>query len=235
MLGTDGIPFGDVRLAVPSNFAETLAQINLDHLPNEANQFRYRFSLQRTREEQAGSGSARFNNLSAYDTRLFSATWVRTFGASLVNDMRLSYRRVNENYPVKEAAANVFPNIVVTSANFGIGPNQLLPQGTPVNNNYGIYDALTYIRGNHNFKFGGEARRLITSVYFLQNSRGYYDYSDLDQLLRDEAPATNLRGAGNSSFAANNSRFAGFAQDDWKIMPSLTLNLGVRYEYTSAL
>ena len=233
VLGVSGIPFGDVVLNTPAASTEDLAQINVDHLPNMTDQFRYRFSLGRSRAEQAGGGNILFNNLAAYDTRLFSTTWVRTLNANMVNDLRLSYRRVNENYPLRDATANSFPNISVAALNLNLGPRDVLPQGAPVNNNYQVYDAMNFISGRHNFKFGGEFRRLIYSVTFVPLSRGYYDYADFDQLLRDDVPQTQQRGVGSGTFAGNQSKFYGFAQDDWKIRPSLTLNLGVRYEYST--
>jgi hypothetical protein len=229
------IPFGDVVTSVPAGSTEDLFQVNVDHLPNARDQFRHRFSFGRLRAEQMGGGGARFNNLAAYDTRLFSSTWVRAVSSSLVNDARLSYRRVGESYPLKDTTAAAFPNLVVTELNLNLGPNPVFPQGAPVNNYYQLYDALTWVRGAHSFKFGGEMRRLVWSQHFLQFARGYYDYSNFDQLLRDEAPgnATSLRGAGGATFTGNNFQWHGFAQDDWRVTPHLTLNLGVRYEYAT--
>lgn len=233
VLGAD-VPFGAVALSVPAGSTEDLFQVNIDHLPNGRDQFRHRFSFGRSRAEQSGGGGAGFNNLAAYDTRLFSSTWVHTFGGSLVNDARIAYRRVGENYPLKNASAANFPNIVVTQLNLNLGPNSTFPQGSPVNNYYQLYNALTWIKGRHNFKFGGEMRRLIWSVYFLPNLRGNYDYANFDQLVSDQAPGNQaLRGAGSGVFTGNNFQYQGFAQDDWKFTPNLTFNIGVRYEYTS--
>jgi len=41
-----------------------------------------------------------------------------------------------------------------------------------------------------------------------------------------------LRGAGSGTVADNYNALYWFVQDDWKITPRLTLNLGLRYEYT---
>src|ERR1051325_3229581 len=237
VLGTP-IPFGSVTIALPAGARQNLMQINIDYLPNSNNQFRYRFSYQKLRAEQSGGefigSDPRFNNLLAFDARLFSMTWVRTINSNLVNDMRLSYRRSVTDYPLKNSQYNDFPNIVDLSTSIDIGPNGSLPQGTPVDNYYQMFDAVTYTRGNHTFKFGGEARRLITTTVFLARSRGDYWYTDFDQLIRDlPAEEVNLRGVGEPSFVGNQWNFFGFGQDDWKITPNLTLNLGLRYEYSS--
>ncbi|HEX8136071.1 MAG TPA: TonB-dependent receptor [Pyrinomonadaceae bacterium] len=237
VLGTP-IPFGSVTIALPAGAKQHLAQINIDHLPNSNNQFRYRYSYQKLRAEQSGGNfigsDPRFNNLLAFDANLFSITWVRTISPNLVNDMRLSYRRSVTDYPLKDSQFNDFPNIVDFSTSIDIGPAGNLPQGTPVDNYYQMFDAVTYTRGNHTFKVGGEARRLITSSLFLPRARGDYEYTDFDQLIQDLPPEeVNLRGVGEASFVGNQWNFFAFGQDDWKITPNLTLNLGLRYEYTT--
>jgi hypothetical protein len=237
VLGTP-VPFGSVTIALPAGAKQHLLQVNVDHLPNSRNQFRYRFSFQKLRAEQSGGNfigsDPRFNNLLAFDARLFSATWVRTINSNLINDMRLSYRRSVTDYPLKDSKFNDFPNIVDLSTSIDIGPNGSLPQGTPVDNYYQMFDALTYTRGNHTLKFGGEARRLITTALFLPRARGDYWYTNFDQLIRDLPPEeVNLRGVGEASFVGNQWNFFAFGQDDWKITPNLTLNLGLRYEYST--
>ncbi len=235
VLGTPDVPFGTIALSVPAGSREHLFQTNIDHLPNDKNQFRYRFSFERRRAEQPGGGNAKFNNLHAYDSRLFSATWVRVFSPTIVNDARIAYRRITENYPIKDVNVSSFPNLVVTDLNLNLGPNQVLPQGSPVNNSYQIADSLSWMRGSHTFKFGGEMRRQIFTQRFLQAVRGNYDYASFDQLLLDQSPNNNssFRSTGSDGFTGNQFKYAAFAQDDWKVKPNFTLNLGVRYEYST--
>jgi hypothetical protein len=232
VLGVSGIPFGTVILPAPSSSSEYLTQINIDHAPNERNQFRYRFNSERFRAEKPGFGNLNFASLFSYDAKLFSATWIHTLSNNMVNDVRLSYRRVVENYPVKEASANDLPYLEVGSIGLGLGPDPLFPQGSPVNNSYKVSDALSYVKGDHNFKFGADFSRVIFSTNFVQALRGSYIYTDLDQLLQDQVPgAQAVRGVSNGPFAGNHSQYSGFAQDDWKIKRNVTLNLGLRYEY----
>lgn len=235
VLGTPNIPFGLVSLAVPAGSREHLMQANMDHTPNDKNQFRYRFSFERRNAEQPGGGNAQFNNLQAYDSRLFSATWVRVLSPTVVNDARLSYRRISENYPIKNTNLSAVPNLVVTDLNLNFGPNPILPQGAPANNSYQLTDAVSWMHGNHTFKFGGEARRQIYTQRFLQFARGYYDYASFDQLLQDLSPTSNssFRSTGSDGFTGNQFKYAAFGQDDWRVTSNLTFNLGLRYEYST--
>lgn len=234
VLGVSGIPFGQVVLPIPGSQSGHSFQINIDHLPDEKNQFRYRFGYDRQRLIQAGGGGLKFNNFLAFDTRLFSANWVRTISSNVVNDLRLSFRSAIDTRPLADPSVTDFPNITVDSLNLALGPNGNLPQGTPVDNNYQIYDALTFVSGSHTFKFGGEMRRLLLTSSFLPRARGDYDYSDLDVLLRDLQPdVVDIRGVGSPNFVGNRFQFFFFGQDDWKIRRNLTLNLGLRYEFAN--
>jgi outer membrane receptor protein involved in Fe transport len=233
VLGTP-VPFGSVTLAVPGSQSGHSFQINVDHIPNASNQIRYRFGYDRQRLIQAGGGGEQFNNFVALDSRLFSATWIRTINSNLVNDLRFSYRRAIDDRPLQDPAVTDFPNITINDLNLAWGPDPNLPQGTPVDNNYQLYDAVTIIQGNHAIKVGGEFRDLIYTSSFLPRARGDYFYS-FDQLIQDLAPlpGDGIRGVGSPGFTGNRNQWFVFGQDDWKVRPNLTLNLGLRYEYST--
>lgn len=230
-LGLSGVGFGDVILPIPAFSEQKSYQFNIDHLPNENNQFRYRYSRARFLAEQPGDGGLAFNNNVTFNSDLFSFNYIRTFSSNIINDLRLSYFRTIQNFPlVNEELAN-FPNINVNSLNLAVGPSGNLPQ-SGYDNNYQVYDSLTVVSGQHTVKFGADYRRYIGGSNFLPRARGEYTYSTFDILLRDDRPDfTNIRGIGSGSSVSNNQRFFAFGQDDWKISPSLTLNLGLRYEF----
>jgi hypothetical protein len=233
VLGVSGIPFGPVALSIPNTFTNKSYQFNIDHLPNEKNQLRYRYSDSRFSAEQAGNGGLAFNNSSIFNTKLFSANWISTISSKIINDLRLSYREAIADNPLVNAELADFPNIEVLSLNLSVGPSGVLPQSS-ADYSYQVYDSLTLVHGDHTFKFGGEFRNVISNNNFLPRERGDYQYSTFDLLLRDLAPDNvNIRGTGSGAFVSSNYRLYSFAQDDWKILSNLTLNLGVRHEYQS--
>src|SRR4029077_10114727 len=97
-----------------------------------------------------------------------------------------------------------------------------------------VSDAVTTIRGKHTFKFGVEGRKYIAPTNDLPRARGEWDYKTLSAFINDFVPnGLNgaLRGAGSGTVADNYNSIYWFVQDDWKLSPRLTLNLGLRYEY----
>lgn len=232
------IPFGSASVTSPNSLTNNQYLINIDYTPNSSNQLRFRFNNQKTSAEQVGGDQggaiAAFNNLYDFKSRLFSTTWIRTINSQLVNDLRVSVRDHSQDFPLKDAQFNNFPNILDAETGIDIGPGGNLPQGTPVDDSYQLFDALNYIRGTHSFKFGGEFRDLITTGLFLPRSRGDYIYSSFDELVADAVPTfSTLRGVGSPAFIGNQQFFSAFAQDDWKVRPDLTLNLGIRYEFAT--
>ena len=95
--------------------------------------------------------------------------------------------------------------------------------------------------GNNNFKFGAEVRRETNDNSIIGGARPLYSFVGLWNLANDapifEAvnadPSTGAPSAGDRKYASNN--YAAFIQDDWKFLPNLTVNLGLRWEYFSPL
>jgi hypothetical protein len=104
-------------------------------------------------------------------------------------------------------------------------------------------DNVTWTRGGHSFKFGADFKRLTDhddNVYGNYRS-GWYVFngsSDVGQAIGDPYTAfllglpdyTEVSSTNNPEMDGLGYTYAGFAQDDWRITPRLTLNLGMRYE-----
>jgi hypothetical protein len=76
--------------------------------------------------------------------------------------------------------------------------------------------------------------KYISPQSFTQRSRGDYQYSTLDLFLRDLTPDTlGERSLGNPIYYGDQTALYWYANDEWHLRPNLTINLGVRYEYTT--
>jgi hypothetical protein len=106
-----------------------------------------------------------------------------------------------------------------------------------------VSDSVTYVRGNHSLKFGAEVRTSQFNFRQRIDPGGSFNFRH-DQTAADFDPdggwpiASLITGATEFSFNSNNSidpqfrqlTHGYFAQDDWKLTPRLTLNLGIRYD-----
>lgn len=161
---------------------------------------------------------------------------VHTFTPAVLNEFRLGFHRTTNNLTTGNFSypgLDVFPNIQLANLNLQIGPDPNGPQFN-IQNVYQAIDNVSWNKGNHSFKFGTELRKYISPQQFTQRSRGDYDYSTLDLFLRDLSPdQLGERSTGNSNYYGDQIGFYWFANDNWKIRRNLSLNLGVRYEYTT--
>jgi hypothetical protein len=159
-----------------------------------------------------------------------------TFRSNLTNEFRIGYNRytnVTDTGNFQFPGLDSFPNLIFFDINLQIGPDPNGPQFT-IQNLYQASDAVTWTKGRHTLKLGIEGRKYISPQSFTQRSRGDYDYTTLDQYVRDVTPDFLAeRSLGNPVYYGDQSAVYLFANDDWKIRPNLTLNLGVRYEYTT--
>jgi TonB dependent receptor len=116
-----------------------------------------------------------------------------------------------------------------------IGPDGNAPQET-IQNLYQFIDNLSWVKGKHSLKFGGEFRWYTSPQTFTQRVRGDYEYGYLSDYLNDFAPNTvndfAERSSGNVTYYGNRKAVYWYANDEWRIAPKLTLNLGIRYEWT---
>ena len=177
-----------------------------------------------------------FYNLSPTDGRLFSYTLIHSFTPKLTNETRVSYRRYLNNTPAPDisfplAGFDSFPNLGLKDLGIDIGPDPNSPQDN-TENNYQLSNNLSYLAGNHSLKFGADVRKLISPQTFVQRSRGDYQYSTTDRFLRDLNPDfLSERNVGASKYYGDQVLFFGFAQDEWRVRPNVTLNLGLNYVY----
>jgi hypothetical protein len=102
-------------------------------------------------------------------------------------------------------------------------------------NNWHVSEALTWTRGDHTFKFGGEFRREGMNLIFPSNTSGSYTFNQAftgdnfaDFLLGYLGSAG--RKVGNSVEHERGNFFSYFFQDDWKATPNLTINWGLRHD-----
>ncbi len=185
----------------------------------------------------------------------FGATWTRTLTPNLINVFRFGYNRTyaaftNPSIDGPGAAAFGFKNIPAEAIAKGNGG---IPQISVSNYNslgtrnfrpqfqspelFQVLDSISIVRGPHTMRTGFETRQKNNLFQDLTRTVPNYTFGGR---FTGESLADLLTG-NLQQFDANTQvnveqlqkAYAGYFQDDWKVSPSLTLNLGLRYEYTT--
>jgi Carboxypeptidase regulatory-like domain len=179
--------------------------------------------------------------------------YVHIFSPSLLLEAQASYTNIKlaaiqQNNGTNAATAFGLQNVNIDSTTSGLPPIVItgygsLGDGTSlpiiyVNNIFQYQAAITYTRGNHNIKFGGGLIRRQASSAQSGTGEGEWTFSPNSGAAQYTALAGLLQGnygtvTRNYSLVVPHYRTwepHGYLQDDWHATPTLTLNLGVRYD-----
>ena len=220
--------------------------------PNFTNQYTYVFTMDfNASDKDQWRGRYVQNHISAIDNAaqlpifytaqptksyLFTLAEYHNFSPSITNEFRFGYQRYNNSVVVpsfKFPGLDAFPNIMIDSLSLDLGPNDNAPQFTIINS-YQLVDNVNWLKGKHNIKFGADARKLIAPQQFTQRSRGDYEYSTLELYLKDLTPdVLGERSLGAPTYYGDQIASYYYVNDNYRLRPNLTVNLGLRYEYTT--
>jgi hypothetical protein len=245
--GFDGIPdIENVTLALPGTNRGDQYNGRFDYIAGK-NQFSYSSYFTMVNNLTADSpGRSRpqgdlriepFNQVQA-------VSFIRTFSPTLINEFRVNFTRFNFNQIASSQNVDFgIPRIEIQGYNFDrirFGP----PQGstTPaafVENSFDFRDTVTKNIQNHSLRFGvdiigeqnnnnlsGAARPLYVQNFIWNFANDTPIFEAIDANPQTGGPA-------NAQRYLRSKDYAFFFQDDWKVKPNFTLNLGLRYEYFS--
>jgi hypothetical protein len=255
---------GFSAFSVPARFNEDQFLVNLDFLHTTKSKFAGRFFLANSNQNQSFPPSQLATTAPGFplltDNRLRNLTIAHTytFSPRLLNEADFGYHRIAiptiqqevfkwSDVGVKASgSANDFPAVGVNGS-LALGGNG---QGVDVvQNHYTFQDTVTYIYGRHTLRAGGGITRSQLDLSGFHFFGGLLFLSWPDFLLG--LPAGPVASGGNGSPLSNvflSLDIPGFldrqwrltdgnvfVQDDIKVTPSFTLNLGFRYERLSNL
>ena len=234
-VGGQNIPIGILPIIAPFYIDSYNYVGNVDYVASDKDQFRFRLvgNNQRSIDNMATLPTFFSNN--PVNSYVVSLSNLHDFSPTMFNEARLSYTRYFSDFPVGSftfPGLDQFPNLAFnTDLNLQLGPDPNAPQSTVINT-YTFNDNLSRIIGRHTLKFGYDVRRVIAPQFFVQRVRGDYQYTTFGRYLFDQVPDDiGERSFGASAFWGNLWSHYAYANDDFRIRPNLTLNLGLRYEY----
>lgn len=148
------------------------------------------------------------------------------FTPRVVNEFRTAYIRRDLAFP--ENAPNQ-PSVAVGA--FNIGGLGAFPQGR-VQNDFQWSDIVSWQTGRNGFKFGADIHRNRLFNLAAFDSKGTWSFSNFSDFVNNSA-FSFTQALNTATFDARQTQLFFFAQDDVKVTPNLTFNLGLRYENSS--
>ena len=250
-----------VNSAAPAPLRDALLSSRFDQQISEHNSLMVRYSFNRSTDTSgaspgssapAFSAAERQNSLNRFNSAV--ANFNSVLSPTKVNDLSFHFDNFYNDippYPKDEPTTDpasldltnelIFPDLAD-------GENFNLPQATHLNR-YQVRDGLTWSLGKHTLHLGGEFQHykangeinvfgtgtvILTSDFGFADLNGDGVINDLDiplaVALHSTAPVVPV-----PIPKVYDDYVAGYVQDDWRIRPRLTLNLGLRWEYDSDL
>jgi Carboxypeptidase regulatory-like domain len=194
-----------------------------------------------------------------------SGDWTYTPATNLVNELRFGYAHYYQTFfgtDISQNAANYNFNgqtyeipTGITNPLYGGSPgmrfsgfgDQIAAVGWPkIVGPDGVLEFLDHfsiLHGKHAFKFGGEIMQNTSTTNETANAKGPVRFNKkgviktnttLDNFFEGYLNQANLF-LGNAARTLNAEGYAGFLQDDWRVTPRLTINMGVRYELNTVV
>ncbi|MFN7995238.1 MAG: carboxypeptidase regulatory-like domain-containing protein [Bryobacteraceae bacterium] len=237
------IPIGPLSFASPDYYNSYNAVAAVDWNISSRDQVRGRYLYNKTIGLDFFATLPVFFQQAPVVNNSVSISEFHNFSPTLENELRISYSRSNASTPAgnfQYPGLDMFPNISIDELNgLQIGPDPNAPSGN-IENLAQLQENITKTWGTHTLKAGYSAVDVILSGFFVQRVRGDYDYASLQTFLLDQQPdgGSTAGVIGERSFGAANGvpfghvEHAAFFNDDYRIRPNLTLNLGIRYEYS---
>jgi hypothetical protein len=240
VVGGAPIEVGTFQLVAPNYINYRALTTSMDYNISSKDQLRGRYLYNKNASIDTGTIGVTlpaFYTTIAIPYHLISLSEYHTFSPNVTNEIRAGYNRTGFNFTVPTLTLlptlDAFPNLTFDElGGVNIGPDPNAPQFS-IQNLYQAVDNVTWIKGSHTLKFGVEGRKSISPQKFIQRSRGDYEYATLSSFAFDQVPdgGTNERSFGNTGYSGDNYGIFWYGNDSWKIRPSLTINLGLRYEY----
>jgi hypothetical protein len=227
LVTTPPLEYAEFRVNKNGKLREDTGSVKLDYNYSNRSQFSARYNINDSNTttpygvatDQTAEGSLR--------VQLFKVSNTYTISSKAVNEAAFGINR-NVTHPgAGPSTLPIFSFLFVDNSIAGPGPAQFnqFRTGTV----YQFLDSVSYLKGNHSFKFGTDIRlnrRDAESVpQFTLFFFGANDFASGAALIGQSS--------GNPPLSYANENYSFFVQDDWKVRPRLTLNLGLRYDISS--
>jgi len=240
--------FAEYPLPLPYNQKEYGLRGDFNPTNNDSFNIKYRFQ-ESPETGFLGQSNGFFGDI-PFSSRNLNGQYTRQINSKVVNEFKAATQKLSVIFggcgsvtdPLKGCIPDAsqidkaFTNITfngITSAGVtmqSLGAATNLPQGREVKVTQ-FSDTLSVTAGTHTLTIGADIRFLENQVPFLPNINGAFRFPSTARIVAN-APSFVTLGAGEPRISYKETDQFYYFQDDWKVRDNLTLNLGLRYEFT---
>jgi outer membrane receptor protein involved in Fe transport len=234
------------RPSVAEQSPDTQWTYRIDYTPTAKDTFTARYLHDRSSLTPDfftnGAALPGFDTYQGGPSELGQGTWTHIFSPHFLNEFRVAETRLHFYFaPTAETLANpayADPNLNFTDLS-SLGFDQNFPQGRG-QDMYQFQDTITWTHGRQSLRIGADIGRRLEKDLVSQNAKGALNFaakgsgdsSEGNFLLNQLGPSGSAtKTYGPTRMDPHSWRSGIFAQDDIKMSPDLTVNLGVRYDY----
>ncbi|HEV7745501.1 MAG TPA: TonB-dependent receptor [Pyrinomonadaceae bacterium] len=248
--GPDGIPdvqFAQLSVPTISRGNQFNPRIDLNVTSNDTLTFSSYISRFRGTSGDAAGRSRPMGDITTAPQNLFGmVTWGRIISSNKTNELRFNATRFAFDEIASSAGTNFgIPRIEIETLpfdriRFGAPWAETTP-GIFAENTFEVSEKFSWVRGDQAWTFGGERRWEQDNNDLSGGSRPLYTFAGLFNFANDAPlfyqinadPRTGGPAGSKRKFRSQTTAF--YAQNDWKLRPNFTLNLGLRWEYFSPI
>lgn len=201
---------------------------------NAAHNFTFSYQLGRSDDLRAFSGTNRIADSligRVRNTDAFNGTHNFIASSSLVNQFRFQFSKLRPR--AAQNAGELSPAVLVTFTPPGESSTTQVFGSTTSSSDraedrWQFQDTMNVIAGRHTLRFGGDVQRVDTTFIDRFDTTGTYRFTNF--VFFNINSVSSMQQNFNNESQVKNTYFGLFAQDDWRVLPNLTLGFGLRYE-----
>jgi outer membrane receptor protein involved in Fe transport len=240
--GRPSVPFATATInSVPQPLNDYQWLTRIDWAPSIKDNLSFRYVFDdNTLVNQIPSAFAGFGLDVPSRAQNFQLSYTRNFSPTWVNEFRFSYGRsagvFQASNPAVALNGPVFSIAETVISDVGLDPT--FPQGRFLNT-FQFQDTVTHIQGGHTIRAGVDLARQLSKELVPFNDRGVLTFSSGGGFPAFGNFVDGFSGVqgtfgdkvfGSPTVYPNRFQQAYFVNDSWRLLPNLTLNLGLRYE-----
>jgi hypothetical protein len=214
---------------------EDTGSIKIDYNAGQRDTFTFRYNIADSfTSTQYGVAVGQVSPSSSRN-HLFKASWNHTLTSSLLNEFGIAFNRPQTdslggggNFPIFQCSAFF---LCGPTNQFGATPGPALFSSLRPQHSLQFLDTLSWAHGTHTVRAGFDIRHAVT--HDTLQPQDFLTFDTIDNF--EKGQALQLSTLGYNKVGVQNTNYGFFVQDDIRLRPTFTLNLGLRYEYNTVL